>query len=77
MKHLHLISMASGLLLACGQALAYAPAGTNPLEATESRIEQLHETTEIAEQIWNGLTNEFVSQYEAGNYTAAAATAKS
>lgn len=40
------------------------------------RLLDLQETTHLAEDIWSRLTNEFVSQYESGNYAQAAITAQ-
>ena len=40
------------------------------------RLLDLQETTNLAEDIWSKLTNEFVSQYESGNYAQAAITAQ-
>jgi len=42
----------------------------------ENQLEQIYETRSIADNVWNELTNEFVTVYEAGNYAQAAAVAK-
>ena len=40
------------------------------------QIKELQSTSHLAEDIWGRLTNEFVTQYESGDYTQAAATAQ-
>jgi len=48
----------------------------SPANSDETALEQIYETQAIADNVWNGLTNEFVTVYEAGNYAEAAAIAK-
>ena len=43
---------------------------------TTNRIKDISETNALAEDIWNRLTSEFVTQYEAGNIAQAASVAK-
>ena len=72
-----------GLCLLHFQASAYTQHSDfntgNPAdnsETRENRLKQIYETQAIADNIWSGLTNEFVSAYEAGDYTKASAVAK-
>ena len=60
-----------------GTASAY----TNLLDSshymvTHDRLQDLYETNALAEDIWNRLTSEFVSHYESGALTEAAAVAQ-
>jgi len=56
-----------------------ANAFVNQIEKTPidtDRLVEFYETTDEADSIWNHLTNNFVDQYEASQYTQAAVTAK-
>jgi len=47
----------------------------NNASITTDRLVEFYETTEVADDIWNNLTNNFVDQYESGQYAQAAVAA--
>ncbi|KPJ91590.1 MAG: hypothetical protein AMJ53_11340, partial [Gammaproteobacteria bacterium SG8_11] len=65
-----------GLCLLQIEASAYTQSGLNNYNEPVDELQQIYETQAIADNVWSGLTNEFVTQYEAGNYAQASATAK-
>ncbi len=64
-----------GLCIAHGQVFAYMQS-TMQQDKPVDRLEVIYETQAIADNVWSGLTSEFVSMYEAGNYAQASALAK-
>lgn len=65
-------------VFAASNAQAYSKPSKDGLRAiTIQQDSALHETTAIAEKIWDKLTAEFVEHYEEGHFARAAATARS
>ena len=61
-------SLISGLLLIVStNSMAYFNDVNNAFITTD-RLVEFYETTEVADDIWNNLTNNFVDQYESGQY---------
>lgn len=68
-------SLISGLLLIVStNSNAYVNQVSNAPISTD-RLVEFYETTVVADDIWNNLTNSFVDQYEAGRYAQAAVAA--
>lgn len=64
-------------VLAAGNVQAFSKPSQEGLHAiTMQQDSALHETTALAEKIWDKLTAEFVNHYEEGRYARAAATAR-
>ena len=78
-KKLLATSLCAGLLVfAAGNVQAYSKPSPDGLQSiTIQQDSALHETTAIAEKIWDKLTSEFVEHYEEGRFARAAATARS
>ncbi|MFV2058645.1 MAG: tetratricopeptide repeat protein [Thiohalomonadales bacterium] len=72
----------STLLLVCGLSLTTNVTATVQENniimpgISNAQLREFHETTDLAEKIWNRLTSEFVTQFEASQYIEAAVTAK-
>jgi tetratricopeptide (TPR) repeat protein len=65
-------------VFAAGNVQAYSKPSQDGLKSiTIQQDSALHETTALAEKIWDKLTSEFVDHYEEGRYARAAATARS
>ncbi len=65
-------SLISGLLLIVStNSMAYVNHVSDAPISTD-RLVEFYETTEVADDIWNNLTNNFVDQYESGQYAQAA-----
>lgn len=76
-KYLCIALNIAGLALLTANARAYI----NQIEPardiiTQDRLGELSDTTEIAENVWNKLTAEFVSLFETGEYAQAGAAAQ-
>ena len=65
-------------ILGAGNVQAYSKPSQDGLHSISIQQDSaLHETTALAEKIWDKLPAEFVEQYEEGRYARAAATARS
>lgn len=69
-------SLIAGLLLIASVNSNALINQVNNAPIDPDRLVEFYETTEEADDIWNHLTNNFVDQYEASQYTQAAVTAK-
>lgn len=76
-KYLCIALNIAGLALVTGNVQAYI----NQIDPardiiTQNQLDELSDTAEIAETVWNKLTAEFVSLFETGEYAQAGATAQ-
>ncbi len=62
------------LIISASSSASINPVSNAPI--AYDHLQQFYETTEVADGIWNHLTNNFVDQYEASQYAKAAATAQ-
>lgn len=64
------------LVSSVSHAIIKGPEITLKNAIDDTQLTDVYETTGVAEQIWDKLTNEFVNYYEKGQYSRATATAK-